>query len=325
MESLHQPTQHCAVINKFSSQGEVHEKLASTEAEILNIPLFNSLNKDAENELQLSCYWPSSSHNSVRFPKQDKTSNGYFDYYLLDASSILPVLALDVNPNNTVLDMCAAPGGKSVLISQFLSNQGSLVASEISNTRRANLSKVIKDYIPKISKSRDLVQVRNLTGFKFSECEPSTYDRVLVDTPCSSERHNLQTNFEYSIWSDVNSKANANLQKKLLVSALQTVAPGGIVVYSTCSMSLFENDAVIDEVLSICSQNEKIRVEVVDPKFTSQPLADMFNFRPTRYGILVLPSKTKNWGPLYFCKLRRFAVEPEADFQEDKIVSTIIP
>ena len=94
LESLSQTTQHCAVVNKFSSQEEVHEKLSSTEAEFLNVSIFNS-HEDIQNELQLKCYFPNSS-NRVRFPKQDKTSNGYFDYYLLDASSMLPVLALDI-------------------------------------------------------------------------------------------------------------------------------------------------------------------------------------------------------------------------------------
>lgn len=180
------------------------------------------------------------------------------------------------------------------------------------------LPQVMKDYIPRISKTKDLVQVRNLTGIKFAEYEPSTYDRVLVDAPCSSERHNLQTNFEFSMWSDVNSRANANLQKKLLLSAAQTVIPGGIVVYSTCSMSPLENDGVVDEVLSICSQHKQLKVEVVNVQFTNHPLAEMFNFRTTRNGILVLPSQTKNWGPMYFCKLQRFAVESEPDLHDEE-------
>ena len=182
-------------------------------------------------------------------------------------------------------------------------------------------NQVVKDYIPKISKTKDLVQVRNLTGFKFAEYEPSTYDRVLVDAPCSSERHNLQTDFAFSMWSDVNSRANASLQRKLLLSAMQTVIPGGIVVYSTCSMSPFENDGVVDEVLSICSQKKQLKVQVVDSQFTSHPLAEMFNFRTTKNGVLVVPSKAKNWGPMYLCKLQRFAVESEPDSQDEEVKS----
>ena len=143
-ESLKLPTQHCAVVNRFSTHREAHAKLSSiTAVQRHNIPPFNSTpneDEDDQNQFQLPSYLPSS--ENVRFPKQEKTSNGYFDYYLLDASSLLPVLALDLNPESTVLDMCAAPGGKSVLISQFLSINGCLVTSEVVNHRRANLIQV---------------------------------------------------------------------------------------------------------------------------------------------------------------------------------------
>lgn len=99
------------------------------------------------------------------------------------------------------------------------------------------------------------------------------------------------------------------------MSALQTVVPGGIVVYSTCSMSPLENDGVVDEVLTKCLENSQLKVEVVDSQFTNHLLAEMFNYRTTKNGILVLPSKAKNWGPMYFCKLQRFAVESELDSQ----------
>lgn len=97
------------------------------------------------------------------------------------------------------------------------------------------------------------------------------------------------------------------------MSALQTVVPGGIVVYSTCSMSPLENDGVVDEVLAKCSQNNQFKVEVVNSQFANHSFAEMFNFRTTKNGILVLPSKAKNWGPMYFCKLQRFAVDSDAD------------
>jgi len=142
-ESLKLPTQHCAVVNKFSVHKEAHEKLSTVAAKLNHyISSFNKtlILEDSQNQFQLPCYFPSS--ENVRFPKQGETNNGYFDYYLLDASSLLPVLALDIFPESTVLDMCAAPGGKSVLISQFLSTKGCLVASEVSNHRRANLIKV---------------------------------------------------------------------------------------------------------------------------------------------------------------------------------------
>lgn len=158
------------------------------------------------------------------------------------------------------------------------------------------------------------MQVRNLTGFKYGEYEPCTYDRVLLDVPCSSERHNLQTKFEFSFWSVEHSKANANVQRKLLMSALQTLIPGGIAVYSSCSMSPLENDGVVDEVLLKCSENSHLKIGVVNSQFTNHALAEMFNYRTTKNGVLVLPSKTKNWGPIYVCKLQRL-LESEYDLQ----------
>lgn len=149
-EALKLPIQHCAVVNKFAALEDVRQKLFSTEAQLHNLSLSYGKSECAKNQFQLDCYFPNS-ENHMRFAKQDKTKNGYFDYYLLDASSILPVLALDLHPHSTVLDMCAAPGGKSVLISQFLSNQGALVSSEVSNTRRANLVKVSKQLSELIS------------------------------------------------------------------------------------------------------------------------------------------------------------------------------
>ena len=166
------------------------------------------------------------------------------------------------------------------------------------------------------------MQVRNLSGFRFGEYEPATYDRVLVDAPCSSERHNLQTKFAFSMWSDASTRANTNLQIKLLMSAVETVQPGGTVVYSTCSMSSLENDGVIGEVLSLCSESEQLTVKVEDTQFTHHPLAEMFNYRVTKHGILVLPSKAKNWGPMYYCKLQRLSVDSaESDLHSGHVIT----
>ena len=180
----------------------------------------------------------------------------------------------------------------------------------------STMLQVIKDYIPKISKTKHLVYIRSLCGSKFGELEPSTYDRVLVDAPCSLDRHNLHTNFEFSLWSIKRSKAKAKSQKMLLASAMQTVVPGGIVVYSTCSLSPFENDGVIDEVLSQFSESDQLKVSVLDVDFTSHSLTQMFNYRLTRFGTLILPSRTKNWGPMYICKLQRVASESETKSHE---------
>ena len=75
-------------------------------------------------------------------------------YYPMDAASILPVLALDVQPDDSVLDMCAAPGGKSLAILQHLAYRGSLACNDVSPDRRRRLTKVISSYTPKLLKQK---------------------------------------------------------------------------------------------------------------------------------------------------------------------------
>ena len=136
-----------------------------------------------------------------------------------------------------------------------------------------------------------------LCGTVFGSSEPSTYDQVLVDAPCSSDRHFLE-NPSLQKWSKAQSTKFAELQVKLLSSALQTVTHNGTVVYSTCTLSPFENDGVIEKVL----QGDKGRgLDVIPtPKLNSE----FFSTVEMKYGVLVVPSDTRSWGPLYYCKLK---------------------
>ena len=140
-----------------------------------------------------------------------------------------------------------------------------------------------------------------LQGTTFGIYEPSTYDRVLVDAPCSAERHFLR-NSPLQTWSLKQSKQYSHLQTKLVISALNAVTTGGTIVYSTCSLSPLENDGVIENVLQ--RDFGKLQVNLAQsPLLTS----GFFNAVKTKYGVLILPSEMQNWGPLYFSKLNRIA------------------
>ena len=140
------PDQHCAVLNKYSSREEALKQLQSTCTRKLDTKdVFDestAFGVESKNlgVCGLECYV--SVHKETRFSPPKETRSGYMGYYLLDAASLLPVLALGVKSDSTVLDMCAAPGGKSVLIAQMLSPEGSLVANEPLYSRRLKLSKV---------------------------------------------------------------------------------------------------------------------------------------------------------------------------------------
>ncbi|KAI8616947.1 S-adenosyl-L-methionine-dependent methyltransferase [Chytriomyces sp. MP71] len=216
-------------------------------------------------------------------------------HYLMDAASILATEGLDIQPNDTVLDMCAAPGGKSFCILQRLGPHGRLIANEMSNDRRTRLRKVLKEYIP-ASTLDTCVSVTGFDGTKRDNFPPDTYPKVLCDAPCSSERHVLHDEEELLQWSPTRTKNSAKRQRLLLAHALRTALDdGGRVVYATCSISRSENDAVVEKVLRKTPYHVRVltheRVWAVG--------------EPTEFGWIVLPDTVGRWGPLFFCVLEK--------------------
>lgn len=214
-----------------------------------------------------------------------------FVYYLLDGASVMAPMALDVKPGERVLDMCAAPGGKSVWLSRCLELGGLLTVNEIDAARRARLSAVMTRYIPEAYQSRVTVESRDATTW--SRHQRDHYDAVLVDAPCSSERHLIHDEHAgLSRWTASRTEEMASLQYAILSAALDAVRPGGRIVYSTCSISPTENDDVISRLL----QRRGRQVEVMPPL--------LIWGEPTELGWQVFPDVT-GWGPLYISALRR--------------------
>lgn len=166
-------------------------------------------------------------------------------YMIQSGSSFLPVVALDPQENEKVLDMSAAPGGKTTYIAQLMKNTGVLVANDLKKERLKslyfNLHRLgVKNCI-----------VTNYDGKKLSQIY-TNFDRVLLDAPCSglgviSKDPSVKVNRTYK---DI--IETTRIQKELLLSAIDccTIKNGkGIVVYSTCSISVEENEWVVDYAL----------------------------------------------------------------------------
>ncbi|MBN1542284.1 RsmB/NOP family class I SAM-dependent RNA methyltransferase [candidate division KSB1 bacterium] len=159
------------------------------------------------------------------------------------ASSQVPVLALDPQPGETILDLAAAPGSKSTQIAAAMRNRGRLMLNDVSELRlqtlQANLNRsgVIN------------TSVHCLPGQRLGRWLPETFDRVLLDAPCSNLGKNAGQLERMRKWKREILDHQSNLQFHLLASALKTVRIGGVLVYSTCSLAPEENEAVIDRLL----------------------------------------------------------------------------
>ncbi|MCR5337027.1 MAG: RsmB/NOP family class I SAM-dependent RNA methyltransferase [Lachnospiraceae bacterium] len=164
-------------------------------------------------------------------------------YYMQEASAMLPGHLLAPQPGERILDLCAAPGGKSVQIGMAMKGKGLLVSNEIHPGRAAILSENIERMgIPN-------VLVTNEDPARLAPRFPFFFDRILVDAPCSGEgmfRKHPEAALE---WSPENVTMCSKRQLMILESAHVMLRPGGRMVYSTCTFSEEENENVIREFL----------------------------------------------------------------------------
>ncbi len=182
------------------------------------------------------------------------TTNG--EVYIQNTASWLPVIALDPKPGETVLDVCAAPGGKASHIQALTGNVSKLTCNDNSKPRlmklKANMKRLgaVSDYT--------LCDATRLSRSFQSEA----FDKILLDAPCSGEGLMTLTDMKlFDSWSVAHIRRLSDLQKKILSESWQVLKPGGTLVYSTCTMAPEENEAVIDYFLR---KNPEAKLEMLD-------------------------------------------------------------
>ncbi|KAL7646272.1 UNVERIFIED_CONTAM: hypothetical protein RMT77_003181 [Armadillidium vulgare] len=230
-----------------------------------------------------------------------------FTHYLINAASILPVLALDIEQGDDVLDLCSGPGGKSLAILQTLL-PNSLVCNDISLSRLNRVKYVMNQYIPEgMEKLWDKIYFSN-TGHSVTYND--FFDKVLVDAPCLNDRLSLQEP-DNNIFKTNRAKERLQLpetQADLIVSALKMTKPGGSVVYSTCTLSPLQNDGAVHLALAKIWRETKIDCCVVNMMQTVRNLSFMYAIGHNlklRYGHIILPFPDNNCGPMYISKIIR--------------------
>ena len=185
--------------------------------------------------------------------------------YSQNLSSQLAPLVLNPQPGEEILDLCAAPGGKTLQMACMMADTGRIAAVEKSKARFFKMKANLKH------QQVSCVDIYLTDGAGVWRKTPERFDRVLLDAPCSSEsRFRTYKPKSYEHWTQKKIKEMAKKQKILIQSAVKCLKPGGMMVYSTCSFSPEENEAIIDFALK--RFNGALQVQSIFPPMeNSQP------------------------------------------------------
>jgi len=187
---------------------------------------------------------------------------GYF--YVQEISSMLPILALKPMPGEFVLDLCSSPGSKTTQMAAFMENKGTIIANDIkldrikilsANLERCGVMNVIVTRNDGVGLCERLVR----KDFKF--------DKILLDVPCSGEGTLRSSPKTFMMWNLKVVKKLSREQKKLFANAVKCLKVGGELVYSTCTHSPEENEAVVD----FAVKNFPLKVEKVELPLKCRP------------------------------------------------------
>ena len=180
-------------------------------------------------------------------------------YYIQEPSAMYPAALLQAEEGEVILDLCAAPGGKTTQLASAMKGRGLLVANEIHPAR----AKVLSENVERCGIKNCIVL--NETPERLAQRFPSFFDRILVDAPCSGEgmfRKNPEAPLE---WSEDSVSMCAERQDRILSAAAAMLRPGGRIVYSTCTFSRREDEECADRFLSSHPDFSLIKMEKLLP------------------------------------------------------------
>jgi 16S rRNA (cytosine1407-C5)-methyltransferase len=209
--------------------------------------------------------------------------------YRMDRASIKGAKTIHLPNEGTVLDACAAPGGKTLVLAGLSGPQTRIEANELSAERRRRMREVFKVQMPESIRPR--VSVTGYDAARLCRIRKDWYNSILLDAPCSSERHVLNSPHALSEWTAARTRQLAVRQWSLLSSCFLMLRPGGCLVYSTCSVSWFENDGVVQRLI----EKYEDRCNIIEEEWGER----------TTYGTIILPDISNGAGPLYVAHIHK--------------------
>lgn len=216
--------------------------------------------------------------------------------YLQSLPSMIPPLVLEPKEGEKVLDMTAAPGSKTTEMAMLMNNKGKILANELDKLRCERLKYNVD------MQGAEIVEVINQRGEKLGNLYPNNFDKVLLDAPCSGEGRFLANDVKtYRNWSKKSVIQLAKLQKKLFKSAYDALKPGGVMVYSTCTLNKEENEDVLEWAI------DNLNLKIIDIKIEiKEGISAFTEGRDISIGkaIRILPSKDMEG--FFVAKLKKY-------------------
>ncbi|MBI5958302.1 MAG: NOL1/NOP2/sun family putative RNA methylase, partial [Chloroflexi bacterium] len=186
-------------------------------------------------------------------------------YYIQDAASMIPAELFSPAPAPLILDLAAAPGGKTTHLASRFEDRALIVANDTSASRIAALRSNLQTW------GAAGVLITTAPGERFGRWFPEMFDAALLDAPCSGDTLRINSGRKTRTVSDRERLALCQRQSALLISAFQAVRPGGEIVYSTCTMAPEEDEAALDDLLRLYPQAAEIERVAHLPALASAP------------------------------------------------------
>ena len=228
---------------------------------------------------------------------------GAEESYFLDSASVLAALCLPLEGATDLLDLCAAPGGKTLVLASRMEPEAKLSSNERSPERKHRLATVVQKCLPPEISERVITSCSD--GATWCTRQSECFDRILLDAPCSSERHVIADPKYLNTWSPSRIKTVTTEQWALLSSAYRLLRPQGILLYSTCALCPEENDGMIERLYKKFNKSGEA-FELLEAKpdlnqvLTFAPKLVLPGFEKNQYGYMIMPDKEKGAGPIYF-------------------------
>lgn len=179
-------------------------------------------------------------------------------YYLQEPSAMVPASVLPVKPGDMILDLCAAPGGKSTELGARLKGKGMLIANDVSNSRAKALLKNLELF--GIMNSC----VTSESPEKLAKVFPEFFDGILVDAPCSGEGMFRKNPDMRKDWMEKGPEYYSKIQKEIVKEAVNMLKEGGYLLYSTCTFSRMEDEEVVQWILLSFPEMELVPLELFE-------------------------------------------------------------